>query len=263
VIRITKPTKAPVILRNRGASATRQLCEQYDAEQDAYIGGVKRFVFDRGIYGSKSVKNALLKAQDNKCAFCEAKVSHVAHGDVEHFRPKGGYQQSPMDQLTLPGYYWLAYDWSNLLFCCQICNQSHKRNGFPLVNQDHRARSHTHDIRSELPLLIDPASEEPADFVDFNEEYIRSVDGNARGETTIQTLGLNRSAIAEKRREALVTLKLLLMSRDIIAVKYSEHPHPDLLSTLAEIDARLRHLASNSGEYSAMVRAVLRSQNRQ
>ena len=58
--------------------------------------------------------------------FCESKVSHIAYGDVEHFRPKAGYRQRPEDPLVQPGYYWLAYEWSNLLFCCQLCNQRFK-----------------------------------------------------------------------------------------------------------------------------------------
>ena len=70
-------------------------------------------------YSAKSVKNALIKAQHEKCCFCEAKGTHVAYGDVEHFRPKGGFRQDPNDPLGRPGYYWHAYAWENLFFSCR------------------------------------------------------------------------------------------------------------------------------------------------
>ena len=57
---------------------------------------------------TESVKDALREAQHGKCAFCESKISHIAHGDVEHFRPKAGYRQNPEDPLVQPGYYWLS-----------------------------------------------------------------------------------------------------------------------------------------------------------
>jgi uncharacterized protein (TIGR02646 family) len=75
---------------------------------------LRNFEFKASVYGAKSVKKTLLTAQHGKCAFCESKFEHVAFGDVEHFRPKGGWIQTDGDQLTRPGYYWLAYEWSNL-----------------------------------------------------------------------------------------------------------------------------------------------------
>ena len=63
---------------------------------------------------------AQLKAESHgKCAYCEAQTDVVAHGDVEHFRPKSIY-------------WWLAYCYDNHLFSCQICNQTYKGNKFPV-----------------------------------------------------------------------------------------------------------------------------------
>jgi hypothetical protein len=127
VIRIKKPTQAPAVLLNRGVKSARQFCEQYDADAEAYMNGSAKFGFNAGLYRSRSVKIALQKAQHDKCAICESEVTHIAYGDVEHFRPKAAYRQSASGPLVRPGYYWLAYDWSNLLFCCQLCNQRFKR----------------------------------------------------------------------------------------------------------------------------------------
>lgn len=93
MIRILKPARAPAILRNRGQTTTRANETAYDLAPAGYQNGSEKFEFKSGIYGAKSVKNALKKAQYGKCCFCESKVQHVAYGDVEHFRPKKGYRQ--------------------------------------------------------------------------------------------------------------------------------------------------------------------------
>ena len=121
MIRIVKPITPPSILHTRGRQATRDLCAAYEQ-------GERTFDFDRTLFAAPSVKTALQQAQHNKCAFCESKFVHVGYGDVEHFRPKAGFQQGADDTLVRPGYYWLAYEWSNLFFSCQLCNQSFKRN---------------------------------------------------------------------------------------------------------------------------------------
>jgi hypothetical protein len=98
VIRIKKPTKAPAVLVNRGKTATQQLCVKYDSDSNT----AKDFRFNSRIYAAKTVKTALQKAQHDKCAFCESKFSHIAYGDVEHFRPKAGYRQHPDDPSLSP-----------------------------------------------------------------------------------------------------------------------------------------------------------------
>ena len=126
MIRITKPSQAPKILRERGRTTTDDNCATFDVAPNDYLAGNKTFEFDRSLYAAKSVKKALVKAQHEKCCFCESKVTDVAYGDVEHFRPKAGYRQTGTDPLGRPGYYWLAYVWENLFFSCQLCNQRFK-----------------------------------------------------------------------------------------------------------------------------------------
>jgi uncharacterized protein (TIGR02646 family) len=254
VIRINKPAQAPLILRDRGVRATRSLCQQYDADREP----CKEWSFDSGLYGAKSVKNALQTAQHNKCAFCESKVSHVAYGDVEHFRPKAGYRQSPNDILVQPGYYWLAYEWSNLLFCCQLCNQRFKRNHFPLMDNGQRARSHHDEINGEHPLFINPAADVPSMFLEFREEYLIAIDSNPRGRATIEALGLNREQLVEMRRDLLGQIQLLITFRGVITNLLAVASNPILTEQLVLIDARLAQYKEDSAQYSAMARAALR-----
>ena len=110
VIKIEKPKQAPDILCKKGKNKRRKNSTLYTCNKVEFDSGKKKFKFDASIYGHKTVKEALIKAQNGKCCFCESKVTHIAYGDVEHFRPKAGYKQNKNDSLCRPGYYWLAYD---------------------------------------------------------------------------------------------------------------------------------------------------------
>jgi hypothetical protein len=67
----------------------------------------------------KAAKPQLKLETGGKCAYCESPTDTVAHGDVEHFRPKSKY-------------WWLAYCYDNYVYSCQICNQVHKGDEFPI-----------------------------------------------------------------------------------------------------------------------------------
>ena len=73
-----------------------------------------------GVYADNEVRAALEELFHGKCAYCGGIIG--ATWDVEHFRPKGRVHERPEH----PGYYWLAYAWSNLYAACQHCNQ-HRR----------------------------------------------------------------------------------------------------------------------------------------
>jgi hypothetical protein len=154
VIRIERPKRVPARLAKQGRAARQR-------DLLAFEAGVTMFEFAREIYGHHTVKRALVKAQHGKCCFCESKVTHVSNGHVEHFRPKGGVRQSDQDPLEQPGYFWLAYEWTNLLFACELCNARFKKNLFPLVNPATRARRPDDDLAREDPLFIDPSRDEP------------------------------------------------------------------------------------------------------
>ncbi len=210
MIKITKPV-APDVLETRGRRRRVAQCRAYTAHSAEYDAGTRVFNFDADIYAHKTVKQALIEAQHGKCCFCEKKIG--AEGDVEHFRPKASFCQGEGLPLERPGYYWLAYDWDNLLLACPICNQRFKKNYFPLVNPVHRARNHKADVAQEQPLLLNPAVTDPAAYIGFREEYAYPIDDNPRARETINRLGLNRANLNEERRDHLshlVTLRKVL-----------------------------------------------------
>ncbi len=255
MIQIKKPMQAPAILQDRGVKAARQFREQYEADPETYRG----WSFDSGIYTAKSVKIALRKVQHDKCAFCESKVSHIAWGDVEHYRPKAGYRDGLYDPLIRPGYYWLAYEWSNLLFCCQLCNQRFKGNHFPLFDATQRAKSHHDDIKNEQPLFIHPAIEDLSLFIEFRAEYLHAAGGSLRGKATIEALELNREELVEVRRDFLGPIKVLIDCRTQLAKEFASNPTPVFAEQLVAIDAQLVRSAGDSAQYAAMVRAALQA----
>ena len=79
-------------------------------------------VVNDNIYGALSVRRVLEKLFEQKCAYCETKIGVNADWDVEHYRPKGRVTENTAH----PGYYWLAYDWDNLLPSCAFCNQGRR-----------------------------------------------------------------------------------------------------------------------------------------
>jgi len=257
VIRIAKPANGngPRILRHAdssGPKATEKLKRDYD-------DGERDFDFKPSIYGAKSVKNALIKAQHGKCAFCESKILHVDFGDVEHFRPKGGWKQAESDDLTQPGYYWLAYEWSNLFLSCAICKQRHKRNVFPLRDPAIRAESHHDDIADEEPVFIDPGAEEPTEFIGFRSEIAYGEDDANRGKSTIESLGLNREVLAEVRRDHLNMV--ILIKRSIASLEAAREREGSLANDdealLAELLDTLEECTFAEAPYSSMARAAL------
>ena len=77
--------------------------------------------------------------------------------DVEHYRPKGKVEEDD----THAGYWWTAYEWTNLLYACKYCNQEHKKNYFPLLEGGQRARGPKDDLGQELPALLNPYEDDP------------------------------------------------------------------------------------------------------
>lgn len=240
MIRVVKPPKAPGVLGDKGKAKRRELLA-------AYNRGVRTFVFESKIYAHKAVKEALIKAQHDKCFLCESKITHISHGDVEHFRPKAGYRQGASDKLNQPGYYWLAYEWGNLLLSCQLCNQVFKKNLFPLADPKTRATSHKKPLGREAPLFIDPSVDDPEQFISFRKEVPFPIQGNPRGKATITNLGLARPKLNERRLERYELLRSLYQ----VAHRIPQIPES------SEAKDLLDRADQDSAEFAGMARAAI------
>ncbi len=173
----------------------------------------------------KPAKKQLLAETGGKCAYCEASISTVAFGDVDHYRPKSSY-------------WWLAYCYDNYLASCQLCNQRFKKDAFPTQNRKMQSptirRDTTDDYiaakagtiapdplnknqveafirlhQQERPLLLNPYFDEPADYFAWRaDDVLREVEITANPESpqvepiaaaSIEYYGLNRKTLRNDR----------------------------------------------------------------
>lgn len=257
MIKINKPNVAPVVVNLKGQCKLTRLTtankKRYTRFSGDYDAGIKKFSFDSAVYGHDNIKTTLINSQHGKCAFCEQNVTSVSYGDIEHFRPKGGYRQNSQDSLHYASYYWLAYEWDNLLFACQICNQRKKKNLFPILNPDIRVKNHRGNVKFEKPFFVNPAKENPRQLIKFIGPTATGIDKRHRGKKTIEGIGLNRKG-------AIGISDLYELRNDyfeIIEATYEiSRMAPDLLFSQVRIDKakqKMQNLRNKKMKFSAMV----------
>ena len=143
----------------------------------------------------------LLEAFHQKCAFCEGKYWAGASLHVEHFRPKSEVTQNGK-RLSHPGYFWLAYEWFNLILACEKCNRR-KGTEFPVEGERVNGPSPNPErwqteVEAERAALLSPYFDEPERHIGFTD--IGTPFGSSkRGELTIKICGLDRPELVEVR----------------------------------------------------------------
>jgi hypothetical protein len=224
----------------------------------------------------KSGKKQLKIESCGKCAYCEAPTAVVAHGDVEHFRPKKIY-------------WWLAYCYDNHLYACQICNQSYKSDHFPVgASRMSVPRMRPTDPKSKLEslaakfgpdpvddtagmplaqfqtaarkeraLLIDPYLFNPEEYfaweVDPDLKEVRIKAATRTGarqvlQTAERHLGLNREELQKIRYRVYEKLETY---RDVLHDKPSK-------SLRTRVESQICSMISNEAEFAGMSRFFVR-----
>ena len=160
-----------------------------------------------------------------KCAYCEQKIIGDQRGDIEHFRPKAAIVQNNNKPIKFeidgniknhPGYYWLVYDWKNLLPSCILCNQLSaekgetprlgKGNQFPV--RGFRAKKEGEENLEE-PLLLYPAFDKPEDHIEVdNLGVFKPKNDSDRGKVCIEIFGLNYRDLPNDRKKKYDDVKL-------------------------------------------------------
>jgi len=147
------------------------------------------------------IRKELEELSQHKCAYCESRIGVNTTGGIDHFRPKSG-STGLKGEYAPDHYFWLVYDWDNLMPACYLCTRS-KRNQFPLKAGSKRVPvlATGEALLAEQALLIDPFREEPAEFLNFLANGKVEAIGE-RGQTTIEIFDLNRSALVNMRKLA-------------------------------------------------------------
>jgi hypothetical protein len=163
----------------------------------------------------KELKLHLFDLFEGKCAYCEARVQDVAFGEVEHYRPKRHVEECPEH----PGYYWMAYELTNLLPSCQLCNgYQAKMNHFPVRDKVWARRRE--EMEREKPLLLNPYLQNPCEHLRFrplqdspDRLLLSHVEGKTEeGKTSVEVLKLNRPNLAGARAAAQQRIRNELMA---------------------------------------------------
>ena len=202
-----------------GTAATEGLCTLYSADSEAYASGIKRFAFRHEIYASLAVKAALASSHHGKCCYCETLIAKPAYAHVEHWRPKAYARQTRHSRPIRPGYYWLTYEWGNLLWSCGPCNCEHKGNVFPVQDPSRRALNHAMPLEAERPMILNPAgSLDPREHIAFHQEVPYGL--TDLGRWTIEVLGLDE--LREERLRHLSELRTRVLMVEKLGVV--DHP---------------------------------------
>lgn len=151
----------------------------------------------------KFTRSTLRERQYGKCCYCD-KFAEAKYSTVEHVRPKAEARRS--DGRPKSGYWWLAWTWENLLFCCQQCN-GNKGTWYPLRGDDQAPRygrpltAYSNPPGHEKPILLDPTLDDGIEHIEFRPVAGRWVpqarEGSIRGYETIKQVQLDRADLLE------------------------------------------------------------------
>jgi uncharacterized protein (TIGR02646 family) len=143
------------------------------------------------------VRKALEMSFKGKCGYCEMPVEGSTGYEIDSFRPRS--RAVNLDGTLLSDYYWwLVYEWDNLIFSCPTCNKL-KGSRFPIEGTRVPIGEKSEEkLLEERPLLLDPCRDFPEEELIFDEKGKVASDIN-RGRVTIDVLGLNRSTLVEAR----------------------------------------------------------------
>lgn len=140
-----------------------------------------------------------------KCGYCETPVNPESAINADHYRPK----RKLKDDKSHPGYYWLGYDWNNLVPVCPDCNRA-KLTHFPIDTAKGKRVFDPSSLRSgcisfkkahadEYPLLLHPEMDIPEEHLTFLPDgHVKGI--SPKGDVTIEICKLSRSELVDARK---------------------------------------------------------------
>ncbi|MFN4297310.1 MAG: HNH endonuclease [Brevundimonas sp.] len=209
MIKLKKSAK-PKILEEKGSEWTKTLLQKKAAGEAATATESTR-------YRHPDIKEALVLETHNKCAYCESKLQHTHHGDVEHIMPKS----LQLDKIL---------EWSNLTLACEKCNQKKS------------------NLDPDAEKIIDPYAVDPRSHFFFAGPFLHTL-GTPEGISTKVILELDRPELIEMRQERILVVMAIFaeIMRSDIPLHARRLIYKNLLTT---------EPAGNKA-YSAMIRDLI------
>jgi hypothetical protein len=130
-------------------------------------------------YNHRDIKLLLRQETADKCAYCESKVPHIDHGDIEHILAKRHRDD-------------LRFSYTNLTYACAICNNKKR------------------DYHDEQLQLLNPYEDIPDQHLAAYGPVVMRLPTSDRGLVTQRRLDLNRAELVERRKERLEQVATLL-----------------------------------------------------
>lgn len=163
----------------------------------------KRYSFPLNKEIDHELKEALRSAFYDKCGYCEIKIESPELATVDRYRPNTGVRDK--NEYFQDLYWWLTFEWNNLVYCCKECNQ-YKANYFPIKGK--RAMTENEPLEAEKPLLLSPYDKNVENHFSYRNGEISSE--SDPGIQTIELIRLNRTTLVKKRRHAISEIKYLV-----------------------------------------------------
>lgn len=153
-------------------------------------------------YSDPEIKQKLIEETHGKCAYCESKLLHIHHGDIEHIFPKS------LDQSK-------RYEWKNLTLACEICNQNKS------------------DTDPNLKYILNPYNDNPENSLVYIGHLATGAD--SKGISTLRILELNRTTLIERRLERLDKINLIVnqLNNTSLPIKIRKAIYLDLINNEA------------------------------
>ncbi len=209
MIKLTKSNKPNVLIQN-AEDWTNTLLQKLN-------NNLPLTSTEKTRYRHPEIKAALVSETNGKCAYCESKLQHIHHGDVEHIFPKSLAPEK-------------TFEWENLTFACEICNKN-KSNKDPNVEY-----------------IIDPYHIDPAAHLFFMGSFVFTL-GTSLGKNSTEILDLNRITLCEQRKEKLE--KVMGIFDTILRKELPLVVRKTIYNNL------LANEGSTSSEYSAMINSAI------
>jgi len=230
MIKIDKGAKPEYMQSESLDLALEKLNEFYNTKNRSQ----KRYNFPFNSNVDGPLKPILHKVFHGKCGYCETKIDVPDEGVIDRFRPHDGVRDKTDYFPDL--YWWLVYEWGNLIYSCKECNQ-YKANYFPIKGK--RAKSKADDLDRERKLLLNPCEDEPRNYFTFSKGELDSE--TDEGYQTIELLQLNRTSLVNSRNKCSYEIKGII-DRVINNITQVSPLDIDYLNQIYDGDSHIEYL---------------------